>query len=164
MRSTSVKATEDHSSEAGGVLSPVYRGAHFEAVPCRDCDVPGYLILLPLSPSGRFSELGGAALAALGPTLATLEGAVLAVTECERVYLLRLSEGIESIHFHVFPRTSQMAAQFRKEMKFSEAGLNGELLFYWARQRFKVDSPAALSTTTLAVAEQLRRSLPSEKP
>jgi diadenosine tetraphosphate (Ap4A) HIT family hydrolase len=164
MRSVSAKATEDHPSERGGVLSPVYQSAHFQAVPCRDCNVPGYLILLPRSPSSRFSELGGAALAALGPTIATLEDAVLNVTECERIYLLRLSEGTKSIHFHVFPRTSEMAVQFRKEMKFNEAGLNGELLFYWARQHFKVASPAELSTTTLAVAERLRRSLGSDSP
>jgi hypothetical protein len=44
-------------------LAPVFRNAHFQAVPCRDCDVPGYLILLPLTPADRFNDLGAPALA-----------------------------------------------------------------------------------------------------
>jgi diadenosine tetraphosphate (Ap4A) HIT family hydrolase len=140
-------------------LAPVFRNAHFQAVPCRDCDVPGYLILLPLTPADRFNDLGAPALAVLGPTFAALEGALIDIIGCERVYFLRLSEGLNSVHFHVFPRTAELAVRFHMEMTPKDADINGELLFYWARKMFKVDSPAALSPATLVTAKEIERRL-----
>ncbi len=149
----------DERPETDVTLEAVFRNAHFEAVPCRDRDVPGYLILLPKTPSPTLEKLGSDALASLGPTLATLEQAIIATTGCDRVYLLRLSEGEKNVHFHIFPRTAEMAAVFRKEMRYSDENLNGELLFYWARKHYKTPSGARLSAKTLAAGDIIRVSL-----
>ena len=140
-------------------LSPVYSNVFFEAVPCRDCDLPGYLILLPRAPSSTFDGLSREARAVFGETLAILETAIVSATRCDRVYVLRFSEGLASVHFHLFPRTPILGQQFREETNFYEPNLNGEMLFAWARKRFKVEAPTSLSEEVINLADSIRLAL-----
>jgi diadenosine tetraphosphate (Ap4A) HIT family hydrolase len=145
-------------------LSPVLKTDRFNVTPCIDCDVPGYLIIEPRESSSGLLGLELETQRELGTTLAKLETALIKVTGAERVYLLRFSEGLASIHFHVFPRSFEMAESWKAEQpQASTLGINGPLLFAWARIRYHVDSPSRLSQTTLDIAARVRKELDSLK-
>ena len=90
----------------------------------------------------------------LGPVLAQLEVAITASTTAEHVYIARFSEGLLSVHFHLFPRSRDIAAEFAKENPV-EAGVNGPLLFSWARRQCYVATPDMLSRGTIAKAVRI---------
>jgi len=136
-------------------LIPVLEEKDFIVVPCRDCDVPGYLILIPRAETAMIKNLSPASQAGLGAILGKVESAVKLATNADRIYILRFSEALESVHFHIFPRTGELAAQFRQETKTVESGINGPLLFAWARKKFFVSDPKLLSAKTLATAAQI---------
>jgi diadenosine tetraphosphate (Ap4A) HIT family hydrolase len=134
----------------------------FTAVPCRDCDVPGYVILIPKSSGSSLKDLSSDTQSQFGPALAKVEAAIKSVTGADRVYIMRFSEAMESVHFHLFPRTSEWANAFRKELPSDEPGINGPMLFAWARKKFYVPSPTRLSPHTLEVATKISAYLKSE--
>jgi len=136
---------------------------------CHDCDVPGYLIVEPMHASYRISELSVTTRNDLGSLLGQVEAAVLAETGAEHVYVLRFSEGMDAVHFHVFPRTRELARLWRESMADGSdgEGINGPLLFAWARIRYYVNHPDRLSARTLStatrIASRLRRGTTSQR-
>lgn len=125
------------------------------AVTCRDCDVPGYLIVLPVARVHTLEELPAAAQKELGHVLAVVERAVVAVTGAERIYLLRFGESRGGLHFHVFPRTKDIAEQWRRSSRDLGDELIGESIFAWARTYFRVAEGRSLSTATLVAAQRI---------
>jgi diadenosine tetraphosphate (Ap4A) HIT family hydrolase len=141
-------------------LDAVYKATNFNCVPCKDCDVPGYLILLMSPTAESISGLQLEQLSNLGPVLAQLEDAVIRVTKADRVYILRFSEGSREVHFHIFPRTAALADQYLREVA-SPTALAGEGLFAWARQRFQTE---VLSQQTMETAARIRAMFPIGEP
>ena len=90
---------------------------------------------------------------------ARLEYAIMAVTRAEHVYIGRFSEAAPSVHFHLFPRTQAIAAQFLRENPDAEHGVNGPLLFDWARRKYHVNQPEELSAATIAAAKEIRAAM-----
>jgi hypothetical protein len=130
----------------------------FVAAPCIDCDVRGYLVLRALVP---YEHLFSAPLefqTQLGIILAKLEAAILSVIRAEHVYIVRFSEALPSVHFHLFPRTDELAGAFLQE-NLDVKTVNGPLLFDWARRKYHVDTPEALSASTISAAERIRAAL-----
>ena len=76
--------------------------------------------------------------AELGDILGRLECALLSATGATRIYILRFSETHSSVHFHVFPRTDEMAARYIQAMRRSPGQIIGPELFEWARQEFYI--------------------------
>jgi hypothetical protein len=66
----------------------------FRVAPCLDCDIPGYLVVMPRITASLICELPDLAKHELGPLLGRLESAVLAATGAQHVYVLRFSEGL----------------------------------------------------------------------
>src|SRR5271168_3429222 len=87
----------------------------FIAAPCIDCDVPGYFVLQPRQSATVFEQLSIEARQKLGPAIARLEAVIRAATQAEHIYILRFSEGLASVHFHLFPRTAELASLWLAE-------------------------------------------------
>jgi diadenosine tetraphosphate (Ap4A) HIT family hydrolase len=138
------------------MLPTILSTANFIASPCMDCDLPGYLVLVSHESKNALSQLSTAALAELGPTIARLESAIVQVSGAEHVYVVRFSEGLAAIHFHLFPRTRQLATQWLASAKPPDGNLNGPYIFAWARIRYHVEDTGTLSPSTLKAAEQIR--------
>lgn len=131
-----------------------YKSKFFIASPCNDCDLPGYFILEPLEKVCHLFDLGSGAKSELGVIFPMLEKAILEVTGAERIYVLRFSEGMKTVHFHFFPRTRSLAeAWLRSNSSENKDGaLNGELLFGWARKNYRVDRQGDLSPVSREAA------------
>lgn len=144
------------------MLPTILRNRFFAASPCTDCDVPGYLVLVANENKANLAELSRETLDALGRTLGDLEAAIKRVTGAEHVYVLRFSEGLASVHFHLFPRTAELGMAWLSAAMPPDRNLNGPYLFGWARIRYHVDSPVHLSARTLSAAHQIRDVLQSQ--
>lgn len=141
------------------MLTVVFESESFVVSPCRDCDVPGYLVLIARQEVETLSTLTSSTQELLGPTLARIELAIRQVTGAAHVYVLRFSEGLSAVHFHLFPRTDRVGSQWLAAAKPSDGELNGPYIFAWARIKFHVDDPAKLSSETLNSALQIKNAL-----
>lgn len=94
--------------------------------------VAGHLIVRLVQPVNHLHEMPAEALAELGPLLARATAAIEKVVQPERVYVIRLGEEVEAIHFHLFPRTRAMLDVYRKA--YPRLAVSGAQLFDWARQ------------------------------
>ncbi|MGC3961238.1 MAG: hypothetical protein QM813_25910 [Verrucomicrobiota bacterium] len=119
---------------------PIYGNQYFTVETCATCAVPGYLIVGPKLPVTSVSEMNPEVLAALGPTLALATRAIEAVLRPERIYCALFAEQTRHVHFHLFPRTAELARQFLASHP-QDAEISGPRLLDWARHTFQ--QPAA---------------------
>jgi diadenosine tetraphosphate (Ap4A) HIT family hydrolase len=122
---------------------------------CRDCDFPGYLILRPKQKAERFADAPLFA-AELGGLLSVLEDAIIQVTQAARVYVLRFSEAQSSVHFHLLPRTDDIARRYANAMDRTLDHLIGPEIFEWVRQLTHIADGASMSPQTKSTAEAIR--------
>ena len=113
--------------------SLIYEDAYFRVERSSDCCVPGYLILSARNPVTSVSGLTADELQALGPVIALLVRAIEAVVRPDLVYCAHFGEGARSLHFHLFPRTASIAAEFLADVEHGKK-LNGPVLLNWARE------------------------------
>lgn len=112
----------------------VYENDYFQVRPGEACSIPGYLIVFAKQQATSIDQLTPAAQAALGETLALVHKTLQQTLKPERIYTVSLGEVLPLLHFHIFPRTSDILQAYRRENKLSEqAPVNGALLFDWAR-------------------------------
>ena len=139
----------------------VYQNAHFTAESAGDCFIPGYLIMRVKDPVDSLTGMSRSAIESLGPTLSHLVHAIESVIRPERIYYARFGEEVPTIHFHLFPRTAALAAEFLAA-EASGGKLNGLVLMNWARLRY---SPAAATaqerTRVTEAAAAIRKRLAS---
>jgi diadenosine tetraphosphate (Ap4A) HIT family hydrolase len=102
-----------------------------------NCAVPGYMIVQPKQLVPRIGQAPEFA-TELGDILSRLEHALLSATGATRIYILRFSETHSSVHFHVFPRTDEMATRYIQAMRRLPGQIIGPELFEWARQEFYI--------------------------
>jgi diadenosine tetraphosphate (Ap4A) HIT family hydrolase len=121
-------------------LPPLFANQHFTVEPCSSCVVPGYLIVAPKLPVTSLAELNSAALAALGPTLALATHVIEVVIQPERVYCALFAEQTRHVHFHLFPRTAELARQFLASHP-EDAVISGPRLLDWARRTLPRAAP-----------------------
>jgi diadenosine tetraphosphate (Ap4A) HIT family hydrolase len=140
-------------------LAPVLETINFQVAPCRDCDVPGYLILLPRTSASLISDMTTGQQSSIGAVLGILEKVAISATGAERVYIMRFSEALGDVHFHLFPRTKSLGDNFKADTHPTEEGINAPLLFAWARKKYFVSSPAFLSKATLNTAKLITNKL-----
>jgi diadenosine tetraphosphate (Ap4A) HIT family hydrolase len=115
----------------------VYSGKHYVIEHCRDCPIPGYLIVRPVSKARNLEDLDAKALTALGRILARAVSVVREVVQPLKVYCVQFGEGDSHIHFHIFPRTKEMTEEYLRENPGKEDLINGPILFDWCRKRIK---------------------------
>jgi diadenosine tetraphosphate (Ap4A) HIT family hydrolase len=115
--------------------APIYTNDHFKVEACSSCYIPGYVIVSPKSPANTLSDISSDALALLGPTLAVVTKAITEVVGAERVYCCLFSEKFRLVHFHVFPRTTQLLSEYKREHP-DQSEVSGPLILDWAYHRF----------------------------
>ena len=108
--------------------------SYFRAEQCGDCCVRGDVILSARGSATSISGLSPEALNNLGPRLALLIRAIEAVVRPELVYCARFGEEVKALHFHLFPRTAELARAFPGDIGKGTT-LNGPLLLNVARER-----------------------------
>jgi diadenosine tetraphosphate (Ap4A) HIT family hydrolase len=109
---------------------------HFIVEGCGTCHIPGYLIVMPRDVVESLSQMNPAALASLGPTLATITAAIEAIVRPQRVYCALFSEQTRAVHFHLFPRTEWLTAKYFAAHPH-ETEISGPRLMDWARRMFQ---------------------------
>jgi len=138
----------------------LFADRHFTVSPCRDCALPGYVVVTSRAEADSLAALPPAALAVLGPLLARTERAVSRVMGAERVYCASFGESGHGLHFHVFPRTAALVRIAPREAGAPEGGVNGPVLLDWARRRFRRAPsdpwPAACAERFAALRSALR--------
>lgn len=115
----------------------VYANRYFVIEQCRDCAVPGYLIVSSRQEAVYLSELSGEALNVLGPTLALAVAVVRHVIEPVKIYCAQFGEEASQLHFHVFPRTKEITEEYLTERPEQAKLIHGPVLLDWARDRYK---------------------------
>lgn len=114
----------------------VYSGKHYVIEHCRNCSIPGYLIVTPLSKARNLDDLNPEALMALGRVLAHAVSVVREVVQPLKVYCAQFGEEDGPMHFHIFPRTKEITEEYFRENPGKEDSINGPLLLGWSRERF----------------------------
>lgn len=71
--------------------------------------LPGYLVVDTVPEIARFSDIPPEEHANLVAALALAEDLIIRLLDAERVYVLRMGESVPSLHFHVVPRTKEIA-------------------------------------------------------
>jgi diadenosine tetraphosphate (Ap4A) HIT family hydrolase len=118
----------------------LFENDHFVIETCRDCPLPGYLIVRPRREVSALSALDSAEAAQLGRTLRLAVRAVETVMRPIKVYTAQFGEAGGGLHFHVFPRTEALTRRFLHEFPEEEAPLSGPVLLDWARGRYGKES------------------------
>ncbi len=90
----------------------------------------------------------------MGEILARAAKAIEEAAGAERVYVLSFCEVDRRLHFHLFPRTAWLLAEYRRTNPRQAGAVNGPMLFEWARKTYAQagDLPAGAGTPAAAAA------------
>jgi diadenosine tetraphosphate (Ap4A) HIT family hydrolase len=103
------------------------------------CSVPGYLVLRMRKDVESFGDLSTPGAQRLGGLLASAAAAIETVTKADRVYCLSFCEVDRRLHFHLFPRTDELLAEYQEATGTAGQAVDGPALFTWARANFPAD-------------------------
>jgi len=117
----------------------IYSGKHIIISHCRDCDIPGYMIISLKRGIFKLAELSSAESAELMKGLEFTEQALNTLFSPEKIYIMRISELNHELHFHVFPRYASMTKLYLAE--HNEHIIDGPLFFSWTRKKFNRSQP-----------------------
>ena len=92
--------------------------------------IPGYLIVEPRSACTQISDLDPEQAADLMHCLSLGEALVQELTDPGRIYILKFGEEVPQIHFHIVPRTQEIARAYGAESGDSEP-FNGARIVDW---------------------------------
>ncbi len=117
----------------------IYSGDHIVISHCRDCEIPGYMIISLRRPISKLAELSLTESFELMNGLAFSEQALSSLYSPEKIYIMRISELNPELHFHVFPRYASTTKLYLAE--HNEHIIDGPFFFSWARKRFRSLQP-----------------------
>ena len=112
----------------------IFETEHFTIKQTDGYRIPGYLIVESKAEQTRVAEFSHDQAADLVKCLADAEALVQALTAPERIYIMKFGEQNPRVHFHVFPRTKQIAAAYTAEIQ-DQAPYNGARLVDWIWNR-----------------------------
>lgn len=99
--------------------------------------IPGYMIIFLKADITSVDQLDQAARLSLIDTIALLQAAIKEVINPERIYTLSIGEIQPRLHFHIFPRTKQLLADYQLKLALEkDQPVSGMHLFEWARQEY----------------------------
>ncbi|MFL9874111.1 hypothetical protein [Paraburkholderia megapolitana] len=108
----------------------IYRSDFYKLSQAYSFRLPGYLILESLLPLTEFGDLPPAADADLAKCFRVAERLLNALLLPERIYFSRFGETTQAIHFHVVPRTAEIARRYCHPAAVTP-GLNGAEVMSW---------------------------------
>lgn len=133
---------------------------HFSVAHCYGCLVPGYLIVSPIVPIFSLAALSKNAQEELGPVLAATTEAIQSVLSPLKIYCAQFGEESQQLHFHIFPRTAEITAEFLRAFPEQRDMIHGPVLLDWARSKYRGSEPnvwAAVSPVILALQREFNR-------
>ncbi len=119
---------------------------------CKDCPIPGYLILRLKGPETSLAQLPPETAKLLGEMLTRAAVAIEKAVKPERVYVLSFCEIEPRLHFHIFPRTAWLLKEYFKANNCANDPVNGPMLFEWTRNAFGPGSHMPQGTPDLETA------------
>lgn len=117
----------------------LYSGKYIVISHCRDCEIPGYMIISLRRPISKLTELSLLESSELMNGLAFAERALNTLFSPEKIYIMRISELNPELHFHVFPRYASVTKLYLAE--HNENIIDGAFFFSWVRKRFSSSQP-----------------------
>jgi len=114
-------------------MTVIYKDAHFYIEAVQSPAIPGYLIIRLNKPVTSLADLSSQALVAFGPLLAAGMSAIQKAVSPERIYVIRLGEEVQEIHFHLFPRSRAMMDLYTM-LNPGQPRPSGAFLFDWIRR------------------------------
>lgn len=133
---------------------------HFRVSHCVDCLLPGYLLVSPIEPVSSLAALDRRAQAELGSVLATATEAIRSVVAPPKIYCAQFGEENPQLHFHLFPRTEAVTAEYLRAFPAQQNLIHGPVLLDWARSRYRAAEPevwAAVAPTVRALRAEFAR-------
>lgn len=115
---------------------PIFADSTFTLEQADFCDLPGYLILRPVSAVRSLSELSADEASRLGVLLSAAVAALEAVAAAERVHVLSFCEVDWRLHFHLLPRSEALRRAYQDATGTTGAPVDGARLFDWTRATF----------------------------
>lgn len=109
----------------------------FAIAQCRDCAIPGYLIVSVLPETSCLGKLASTLAAQLGLILVQAAAAVEEIIRPLKLYCAQFGEETRQLHFHVFPRTHDITQAYLAEYPEQQDLIHGPILLDWARSRYK---------------------------
>lgn len=131
----------------------LWANSDFTIAQCRDCAIPGYLIVSPVPMTDSLSGLGSTRAAQLGLVLVRATSAIEQIIQPLKLYCAQFGEAARQLHFHVFPRTQAITHAYLIEYPEQQDLIHGPVLLDWARQRYK---NTRLSTRSWEQIERIR--------
>lgn len=121
---------------------------YFRLVHNDECTIAGYLILFAKPKAHSIAELPMPAAMELGQVLHQATATISRVTKPQRIYCCSVGELMPQVHFHLFPRTQQLAEEYLASHPQDINGINGFQLLDWAKKTFAgiLDSQTLVST------------------
>ncbi len=106
----------------------IVRTDHWRVAHAFDTALPGWLVIVPTEHILSLDELSSDAAVELGPLLRNLTRGLIAVTGCEKTYVMLIAEkqGFSHLHFHVVPRLADLSDQYQGPNIFGLLGASGE--------------------------------------
>lgn len=111
----------------------IFETEHFTVTQAENYAVPGYIIIFSKQECVNMADFSPEQASDLFQCIAKAESLLHALLEPERVYILRFGEALPRIHFHVFPRTAEIAAAYTQQVDDAPP-YNGAKLIDWIWQ------------------------------
>ena len=114
----------------------------------------------PMIPTLSLAALSRNAQEELGPVLAAATEAVQNIIAPLKVYCAQFGEEGRQLHFHVFPRTTEITNEFIRAFPEQKDLIHGPILLDWARARYRAPEPdvwAAVSAVVPALRKEFSR-------
>lgn len=100
--------------------------------------IPGYMIIFLKGSITSVDQLDKAGQSSLIDTIALLQKIIKQVINPERIYTLSIGEMQPRLHFHIFPRTKQLLANYQSKLSLAKnQPVSGMHLFEWARKEYE---------------------------
>jgi diadenosine tetraphosphate (Ap4A) HIT family hydrolase len=128
------------------------RHEYFNVDHCRDCRVPGYLIVSPVTPVPSLAALSKETQRDLGPILAAATSAIINVIAPIKIYCALFGEEHQHVHFHLFPRTAGTTAEFLEMFPAQRNEIHGPVLLDWARSRYRASNEDVWRIASAAIS------------
>jgi len=140
----------------------VAQNEHYRIEHSYSCAVAGYLVVMPHARVVSLTQLPTPALQQLGPTLSRATHLITAVIDPLRIYCAQFGEEDANLHFHLFPRSSELTGRFLDTYPEQRSLIHGPLLLDWARNEYAASADSAWATAE-PVIRQMQKT-PGSKP
>lgn len=134
----------------------IYRDDYVILHHCVDINIPGYLILSPLTHVEAYSDLQQDDMIQMGLIMKLAVAAVQKIDGVEKVYLANFGEETTHFHMHIFPRYQWMLQDSATDI-CTDNKIDGAKLLSFCRGKYKTQLELMENNKILLAIEHVRR-------